>query len=461
MTTASPARTGRQRRRRWPEGFPTDFVWGAATAAYQIEGAVDRGRPRRRRSGTPSRARPAGSRNGDTGDVACDHYHRYRDDVGADGATSGSAPTGSRSPGRGSSPTAAAPANPRGPGLLRPAGRRAARRRASTPWVTLYHWDLPQALEDAGGWPARDTADRFAELRRGRGRRARRPGRRTGPRSTSRGARRSSATARHARARARRPRRRRCRRPPPAARRTGWPSRRSAPPRPTRQVGITLNLYPVDAGRRPTRRPSTPRAGSTACTTGSSSTRCCRGSYPADVLADLGPLFDRTAWSATATSRRSRTPLDFLGVNYYTRHNVRGSAYPGSDGAEFVGRGLATHRHGLGDRPRRAGRGAHPGVPRLHAAAALRHRERRGLADEVGAGRLRRRPRPRWPTSPPTSRRLHARDRAGCRLAATSPGRCSTTSSGPRATPSGSAWSTSTTPPSGGRQGQRALVRAA
>ena len=72
--------------RRFPEGFR----WGAATSAYQIEGAVGRGRPRARRSGTRSAARPGAIDDGDTGDVACDHYHRYARRRRADGATSGS-----------------------------------------------------------------------------------------------------------------------------------------------------------------------------------------------------------------------------------------------------------------------------------------------------------------------------------------------------------------------------------
>ena len=141
--------------------FPPEFVWGAATAAYQIEGAArEDGRGESiwdRFSHTPGRVR-----NGDTGDVACDHYHRYREDVElmADLGLTRLSPLGR--PGRGSSPRASA-------------GRT---KRASTsttalvdellshdidPFVTLYHWDLPQALEDAGGWPARATAHAFGE----------------------------------------------------------------------------------------------------------------------------------------------------------------------------------------------------------------------------------------------------------------------------------------------------------
>ena len=56
--------------------FPQGFVWGAATSAYQIEGARDAGRSRTRRSGTRSRHTPGRTSDGDTGDVAVDHYHR-------------------------------------------------------------------------------------------------------------------------------------------------------------------------------------------------------------------------------------------------------------------------------------------------------------------------------------------------------------------------------------------------
>ena len=61
--------------------FPDGFLWGVATAAYQIEGAVDRGRARYRRSGTPSAIRRARCDIGDTGDIACDAYHRMDEDL--------------------------------------------------------------------------------------------------------------------------------------------------------------------------------------------------------------------------------------------------------------------------------------------------------------------------------------------------------------------------------------------
>ncbi|MDT0444424.1 GH1 family beta-glucosidase [Streptomyces johnsoniae] len=136
------------------------FRWGVATSAYQIEGAADEdGR-------TPSiwdtfcRV-PGAVAGGDNGDVACDHYHRVTDDVdliaglGVDAYRFSLAWPRVQPGGRG-------PANPRGIAfydrlvdtLLD---------RGITPWVTLYHWDLPQELEDAGGWPARDTAHRFAD----------------------------------------------------------------------------------------------------------------------------------------------------------------------------------------------------------------------------------------------------------------------------------------------------------
>jgi beta-glucosidase len=140
--------------------FPADFLWGAATASYQIEGAVTAdGR-------SPSiwdvfSRQPGAIVNGDTGDDACDHYHRYREDVAIMSSL------GLRSY---RFSIAWPRVQPAGRGPANQAGLDFYRRlvdelldKGILPWVTLYHWDLPQALEDAGGWPNRDTAVRFAE----------------------------------------------------------------------------------------------------------------------------------------------------------------------------------------------------------------------------------------------------------------------------------------------------------
>jgi beta-glucosidase len=142
------------------DGLPADFLWGVATAAYQIEGAAaEDGRGPSiwdTYAHTPGRVH-----GGDTGDVACDHYHRYRDDVRLMADLGVRAYRFSVSWSR---------VQPRGRGPANQAGLDFYRRLVDElldhgilPWLTLYHWDLPQPLEDAGGWPVRDTAGRFAE----------------------------------------------------------------------------------------------------------------------------------------------------------------------------------------------------------------------------------------------------------------------------------------------------------
>jgi beta-glucosidase len=140
--------------------FPTGFHWGAATAAYQIEGAWNEdGKGESiwdRFSHTEGKIH-----GGHTGDVACDHYHRYQEDVALMRALNLNSYRFSIAWTR-IQPNGAGPANQKGLDFYRrlldallAAGIR--------PLVTLYHWDLPQALEDAGGWPNRDTAYRFAD----------------------------------------------------------------------------------------------------------------------------------------------------------------------------------------------------------------------------------------------------------------------------------------------------------
>ncbi|WP_328991889.1 GH1 family beta-glucosidase [Kribbella sp. NBC_01245] len=140
--------------------LPTDFRWGVATSSYQIEGAVDvDGR-------TPSiwdtfcRV-PGAVHEGDNGDVACEHYTRMPADVAMLKDLAIDSYRFS---------VAWPRVQPRGRGPVNPAGLAFYDRlvdellaQGIDPWLTLYHWDLPQELEDAGGWPARDTAYRFAD----------------------------------------------------------------------------------------------------------------------------------------------------------------------------------------------------------------------------------------------------------------------------------------------------------
>lgn len=141
-------------------GFPDEFVWGVATAAYQIEGAVaaDGRGPSiwDTFSHTPGRVR-----DGDTGDVACDHYHRWAQDVALMADLGIPAYRFSIAWPR---------VQPDGRGRGNQAGLDFYRRLIDglldagiTPVPTLYHWDLPQALYDQGGWGNRDTAGRFAD----------------------------------------------------------------------------------------------------------------------------------------------------------------------------------------------------------------------------------------------------------------------------------------------------------
>jgi beta-glucosidase len=140
--------------------FPAAFRWGVATAAYQIEGAVAEGGRGPSIWDTFSH-QPDRIGDGSTGDVACDHYHRYAQDVALMAELGVRAYRFSVAWPR-IQPTGAGPANPDGVAFydrlvdaLLACG--------IEPAVTLFHWDLPQALQDAGGWQSRDTAARFGE----------------------------------------------------------------------------------------------------------------------------------------------------------------------------------------------------------------------------------------------------------------------------------------------------------
>ena len=140
--------------------FPPDFLWGAATASYQIEGAAhEAGRGESvwdRFCATPGKVR-----NGDSGEIACDFYHRYPEDIalmrelGLDVFRFS---------------IAWPRVLPHGRGAINEAGLDFYDRLVDEllahelePFVTLFHWDTPQALEDVGGWPSRATAEAFVE----------------------------------------------------------------------------------------------------------------------------------------------------------------------------------------------------------------------------------------------------------------------------------------------------------
>lgn len=144
-----------------PDSFasiPSDFIFGVATAAYQIEGGVNEGG--RGKSIWDTFSHTVGKVvNGDTGDIACDHYHRWADDLdlmkslGIQGYRLNFSWARLQPLGRGA-------LNPEGVDFYRKliAGLHS---RGIKPSVTLYHWDLPQVLQDSGGWPERETAYRF------------------------------------------------------------------------------------------------------------------------------------------------------------------------------------------------------------------------------------------------------------------------------------------------------------
>jgi beta-glucosidase len=138
---------------------PPGFVWGAGTSSYQIEGAV--AEDGRQPSIWDTFSHTAGKiTGGGTGDVACDHYHRWREDIAKMKSLGVAAYRFSIAWPR---------VVPGGDGPVNPAGLAfydrlvdALLEAGITPYPTLYHWDLPQALQDRGGWTARETAEHFA-----------------------------------------------------------------------------------------------------------------------------------------------------------------------------------------------------------------------------------------------------------------------------------------------------------
>ena len=143
-----------------PTQFPPDFIWGAATSAYQIEGS-----PLADGAGLNIWHRfthtPGVTKNGDTGDIACDHYHRTAEDIGW-----------MKRLGLGAYRFSLAWSRilPEGRGRVNAAGIDFYSRLVNQllengiqPFPTLFHWDLPAALDDRGGWLNPDSADWFAD----------------------------------------------------------------------------------------------------------------------------------------------------------------------------------------------------------------------------------------------------------------------------------------------------------
>lgn len=143
--------------------FPADFVFGSATASYQIEGAAHEGGRGPSIWDTFSKT-PGKVLNGDTGDVAADHFHRVAEDVAIMKDLGLQAYRFSVAWPR-IQPTGVGEPNPEGIAFYSDLVDRLLAE-GIRPVVTLYHWDLPQALEDEGGWANRETAYRFAEYAR-------------------------------------------------------------------------------------------------------------------------------------------------------------------------------------------------------------------------------------------------------------------------------------------------------
>ncbi|GAB3692346.1 GH1 family beta-glucosidase [Saccharopolyspora tripterygii] len=374
--------------------FPEGFAWGAATASYQIEGGVAEGG--RGESIWDRFCRTEGNvAGGDTGDVACDHFHRYRDDVALMRELGLTHYRFSLAWPR---------LQPDGTGELNPAGLDFYSRLIDAlleagiqPWVTLYHWDLPQALEDRGGWPERNTALRFADYAArahealsdrvenwttlnepwvaaflGHAQGVHAPGRQDHA-AAMRAA--HHLLLGHGLAM--------------TAMRAGGAGS---------NLGITLNLAPVD--------PATEADRDLARRVDGLLNRqfldpLLRGEYPADVLDDVAEVTG-TEHVQDGDARIIAAPLDFLGINYYTRQVVRSgdrpriwragqepSPWPGSADMTPATRGLPTTAMewevdpaGLGELLERLHR-EYPGVP-LHITE-------NGAAydDEVVDGRVR------------------------------------------------------------------------
>jgi beta-glucosidase len=325
--------------------FPDTFCWGAATAAYQVEGAVaEDGRGESiwdRFTATPGKIL-----NGDDARVACDSYHRHAADVGLMKALGLDAFRFSIAWPR---------VIPGGRGEVNQAGLDFYDRFVDEllesgvePFATLYHWDLPQALEDRGGWTARETVEAFAEytaavvarlgdrVRRwitvnepwviawlGYGLALHAPGRASDADAVAAG---HHVLLAHGRA--------------------AEVLRREAP---EAQVGVTVDLIPMHPAT------SSEADVEAACVEDVTRNRwfldpILRGEYPPAAPEHLSSLLPVGAPADMATIAQ---PIDFLGVNYYRRHIVRADPDNGApvvvapQGGEFTSMGWEVYPDAL------------------------------------------------------------------------------------------------------------------
>jgi beta-glucosidase len=314
--------------------FPDGFAWGTATASYQIEGAVEEDGRSPSIWDTFSHT-PGKVEGGDTGDVADDHYHRYQEDVDL---------MGDLGVGWYRFSIAWPRIQPDGRGAINQAGVdfyarlvEALLAKGITPWVTLYHWDLPQVLQDAGGWPARDTAERFAEYAVAvHDRLHDRVKHWTTLNEPWVSAFIGHAIGRHAPGL----------QDPEAALRAAHhlmlghglaiEAMRGAAGS-DEQFGVTFNVSPsapasddpadVDAARR-----------ADGLTNRIFFDPLLRGGYPADVLEDVREVTDGSHIQP-GDEDRIHVPLDFVGINYYYRTVVRASDRPRDTLSTWVGNG--------------------------------------------------------------------------------------------------------------------------
>ncbi|MFF2454859.1 GH1 family beta-glucosidase [Isoptericola sp. NPDC058082] len=322
--------------------FPADFLWGTATAAYQIEGAAAEGGRGPSIWDTYSRT-PGRTRDGDTGDVACDHYHRWAEDVDHLDRLGVGAYRLSISWSR-VQPGGSGPLNPEGVAFYRDL-LDALRERGIRPFVTLYHWDLPQELEDAGGWADRATSDAFAQYARhmavelgdrveawttlnepwcsaylGYGSGVHAPGR-TEPAV-------ALAAVHHLNLA------------------HGLAAQAIRDVLPGAQVSITLNLHAI----RPADAASEGDADAVrkidALANRAFLGPILDGAYPDDLLADTAHVSD---WSFVRDGdlEQIRQPLDVLGVNYYSTVTVRRFSGDG-ERSENDGHGASSHSPWIG-----------------------------------------------------------------------------------------------------------------